>query len=431
MLPPPTFRAGFPLGLGFGALLLLVAGAGFWSVQTQIAGAVVASGTIVVENNRQAVQHVDGGVVQTISARDGVTVQSGDLLVELDASALRSDLAVVDLQLIELRARRARLEAERDGHATMRDLRALTDGLGPAAQDQAEGQRVFFAARKETFEKELGQVGERIAQTREQIAGATSQLDALLQLQALSTAELKVQEDAFSKGLTQADRVSALRREAAQLVGDIGRLRADIARLQGSVSELEIEGVRLQNARRETAIRELRDTQFSELELIEQRANLLRRIERLAIRAPVSGIVHGSSVFAQNAVVRPAETLMYIIPQDQPLLINAEVPAIHIDQVRIGQPATLRFSAFDQRQTPVIDGTVVNLSADVFRDDQSGERYYSVDLEPSAASLPALNGQALVPGMPVEVFIRTDERTPLSYLVKPLTDYFRRAFRGT
>ncbi|MDJ1006353.1 MAG: HlyD family type I secretion periplasmic adaptor subunit [Paracoccaceae bacterium] len=428
MTERPTFSARLPIWVGVLALLLLLGGVGFWSVRTEIAGAVIASGTIVVENNRQVVQHAEGGTVERIAVRDGGRVAAGDLLIELDDALLRSELAIVELERIELRARRARLEAERDESDVVKFPQELAEE-GGAALEQIEGQRVFFEARKETFEKELNQLVERTHQIEEQIAGSTARLDALTRLLELSTEELTVQEDALSRGLTQGDRVSALRREAVELAGDIGRLQSDIARFSGEIAELEIERVRSQNARREAAISELRDIQFRELELDEQRLTLLRRIDRLDIRAPVSGVVLGSTVFAQNAVVQPAEPLMYIIPQDQPLIVKAQVEAIHIDQLHVGQPATLRFSAFNQRLTPEVTGEVVTVSADVFRDEVTGASYYSVDLSPLEEELDRLNGEVLLPGMPVEAFIRTEDRTPLSYLTKPLTDYFGRAFR--
>lgn len=425
----PKYSAVLPLGVGFTALALLIGGIGYWSVRTEIAGAIIASGMIVVENNRQVVQHAEGGIIGVIAARDGDRVESGDLLVELDDTFIRSELAVAELQLIELRARRARLEAERDEADEIVFPADLVRLDKEAARDQIEGQRVLFLARKETFEKELSQIRERALQTENQIEGTEAQLAALAVQEELASEELFVQEDALSRGLTQAARVSTLRREAARLQGEIGQLRADTARFRGEIAGFEIERVRLQNARREAAISELRDIQFRELELSEQRQSLLKRLDRLDIRAPVAGIVYGSTIFAQNAVIQPAEALMYVIPQDQPLIVNARVEAIHIDQVHIGQTATLRFSAFNQRLTPEVTGTVLDVSADVFRDDATGMSYYSVHLAPLAKELPKLEDQALVPGMPVEVYLRTDDRTPLSYLTKPLTDYFGRAFR--
>ncbi len=429
MTKRPTYSARLPLVVGFTALALLVGGIGFWSVRTQIAGAIIANGMIVVENNRQIVQHAEGGIVGRIAARDGDRVAAGDLLLELDDTLLQSELAVAELQLIELRARRARLEAERDEADAVRFPDDLVQEPGTAAAEQIEGQRLLFTARKETFEKEQSQIGERIRQSGNQIAGTEAQLAASLAQEDLSQEELVVLEDLLSRGLTQSARVSPVRREAARLAGEIGQLTSDIARFKGEIAGFEIERVRLQNARREAAISELRDIQFRELELAEQRVSLLKRLDRLDIRAPVSGIVYGATVFAQNAVVQPAEPLMYVIPQDQPLIVNARVAAIHIDQVHIGQPATLRFSAFNQRLTPEVTGTVTSVSADVFQDEVTGVTYYRVDLVPLTEELPKLKDQDLLPGMPVEAYLRTDDRTPLSYLTKPLTDYFGRAFR--
>ena len=429
MTDRPDYSARMPLLIGFLALALLVGGIGVWSVRTQIAGAIIANGMIVVENNRQVVQHPEGGIVDHIAARDGDRVAAGDLLIQLDGTLLRSELAVAELQLIELKARRARLEAERDE----RDEVTFPPGLvaldGDAAAAQIDGQQVLFRARKETFEKEQRQVGERILQTGNQIQGARAQLAALTAQESLTRDELATQEDALSRGLTQSARVSQLRREAAGLAGQIGQLQADIARFKGEIAGFEIERVRLQNDRREQAITQLRDIQFRELELTEKRLSLLKRLERLDIRAPVAGIVYGSTVFARNAVVQPAEPLAFIVPQDRPLIVNARIEAIHIDQVHIGQPATLRFSAFNQRLTPEVAGIVLAISADVFQDEGTGMTFYRVDLAPLKKELPKLEDHELLPGMPVEAYLRTDDRTPMSYLTKPLTDYFGRAFR--
>lgn len=425
----PAYDARMPIAVGFLALGLLVGGVGVWSVRTEIAGAIIADGTIVVENNRQIVQHAEGGIVDRIAARNGDEVKSGDLLIELDDTLLRSELALAELRLIELRARRARLEAERDESDKMSFPENLLGHPGDAAAEQIEGQRVLFVARKETFDKELSQLAERIEQTGNQIDGTEAQLAAIILQEELAREELEVQQTALDRGLVQSQRVSALRREVARLAGEAGKLRADVARFKGEIATLEIERVKLQNSRREIAISELRDIQFQELEFIEKERSLTKRLDRLQIRAPVSGIVYGSTIFAQNAVVRPAEALMYLIPQDQPLVVNARVPAIHIDQLHIGQPATLRFTAFNQRLTPEVSGIVTALSADVFRDENTGATYYQVDLAPLKEEVAKLENQELLPGMPVEAFIRTESRTPLSFLTKPLTDYFGRAFR--
>jgi HlyD family secretion protein len=429
MTSHPTYNAKLPLIVGFTALALLVGGVGIWSVRTQIAGAIIASGMIVVENNRQVVQHAEGGIVGRIKARDGDTVSAGDILIKLDDTLLQSELSITKLHLVEMGARRARLQAERDDAKTITfsaDLLALDDH---EAKEQIEGQRKLFQARRISLDKEHVQIDERIKQTGNQIDGTKAQLDALTIQQGLVAAELADQETLFDKGLVQAQRVSTLRREAARLAGTIGKLRSDVAQFQGQIAAFEIEALKLETTRREAAIQELRDIQFRELELAEKSRSLMERVSRLEIRAPVGGIVYGSTIFAEMAVIQPAEPILYVIPQDQPLIVSARVAAIHIDQVFVGQIATLRFTAFNQRLTPEVIGQVMAVSADVFQDEVTGLNYYRVDLAPLKDELPKLNDRELLPGMPVETYLRTDDRTPLSYLTKPLTDYFERALR--
>ena len=425
----PSYGAGLPLIVGFTALALLIGGVGVWSVRTQIAGAIIASGMIVLENNRQVVQHAEGGVVGEITARDGDPVEAGALLVRLDDTLLRSELSVAELQLVELRARHARLVAERDAADQITFPNTLLDFGQEQAAEQMEGQRKLFDVRRISLDKEQSQIGERIKQTGNQIKGAEAQLGALAIQEQLIAAELIDQEALFEKGLVQAQRVSTLRREAARLAGEIGKLTADVAQFRGQIASFEIERLKLETTRRENAIVELRDIEFRELELAEQRRSLLERLARMDIRAPVGGIIYGSTVFAQNSVVRPAEALMYVVPQDQPLIVSARVEAIHIDQIHVGQPASLLFTAFNQRLTPEVTGRVVAVSADVFQDEITGLTYYKVDLIPLLEELPKLEDQELLPGMPVEAHLKTSDRTPLSYLTKPLTDYFGRALR--
>lgn len=431
MTERPVYSARLPLFIGFLALALLVGGIGVWSVRTQIAGAVIASGMIEVESNRQVVQHAEGGVVGQIAARDGDRIEAGDLLIQLDGTLLQSERSVIETQLVEIRARRARLKAERDRDEVIVFPEALlalaiTDS---EVAEQIDGQRNLFEARNESMIKEVGQIEERIMQTVNQIKGADAQLTALAIQEELIGQELTDQETLLEKGLVQLQRVSALRREAARLQGEIGRLTADVAQFKGQIAAFEIEKLRLRNARREEAIVALRDIQFRELELSEQLVSLKERLSRLEVRAPVSGIVYGSSVFAVKAVVQPAEPLMYLIPQDQPLVVAARVEAIHVDQIHIGQEATLRFTAFNQRLTPEITGQVTDVSADVFQDEVTGLNYYRVELIPLDSELPKLEEQELLPGMPVEAYLKTADRTPLSYLTKPVTDYFGRALR--
>lgn len=431
MTGPERYSAKVPLTIGLVAVALLTGGVGWWSVQTRISGAIVSNGSVVVKSNRQVVAHAEGGIVGVISARDGDTVSAGALLVRLDGTLLRSEMSVVETQLIELGARRARLEAERDGRrfVSFPDEIALRAKSDADVAAQMTGQRTLFEARRAVMDEKLQQLEERIAQKRNQIDGTRAQLQALELQSELIAQDLETQEALFEKGLVQAQRVIALRRDAAAAAGDIGRLTAEIALFQGEIASLKIEKLKVASARREEAISTLRDLQFRELELKEQKVGLTERLERLDLRAPVAGIVYGSTVFALNAVIRPAEPLMYIVPQNQPLLVSTKTEARNIDQVHVGQIANLRFTAFNQRMTPEVSGTVVRVSADAFQDEVTGQNYYRVDIMPQASEMLKLETHTLLPGMPVEAYLKTEERTPLSYLMKPLSDYFRRALR--
>ncbi|WP_170431758.1 HlyD family type I secretion periplasmic adaptor subunit [Ruegeria arenilitoris] len=427
----PVWRITVPAFVGFTALIILVGGLGVWAVQTRLAGAIVSQGIIEVQSNRQVVEHPDGGVVGEIYVRDGDAVTDGDMLVRLDDTFLSSEKTIVESQLFELLARRVRLEAERDGG----DAEALAaqlayvqkqDNIDP---DLIAGQQRLFEARLETLTQQTEQLRKQRIQIESEIEGTEAQLVSLRRQVELIQDELKDQQSLFDRGLTPASRVSALQREEASLTGEIGRLEAAVARLTGQISATEIEIVELTSTRREEAITALRDVQTQISELAERRLSLDVRLSRLDIRAPVAGTVYGSQVFALQSVIQPAEPMMYVVPQDTPLLVAARVDAIHVDQLHIGQPVSLRFPAFNQRETPEIDGRVITVSADTFTDDNTGQTYYRAEVAPEDNQIERLNGQALMPGMPVETMIKTDERSPLSYLIKPLADYFNRAFR--
>ncbi len=426
----PRWSAGYSFLLGFLALAALIGGLGAWSVQARISGAVVAPGMIELESNRQVVQHLDGGVVDEIYVRDGDTVEAGEVLVRLEASGLRSERAVIRDQLREQLARIARLIAERDGAESVEFPQELLDVAEFSSDVQAmiEGQRELFRARIASVERTDEQLSEQITQIRNQIRGLESQYNALVEQRDIIEEDLQGQEELLGQGLIQRRQVTAQRRELADINGEIGRIEADVARAKGEIAALSIERLKLDTTRREEAIGELRDLRASELELRERMRNLDEIIARLDVRAPMSGVVHGNTVFAVKSVVQGGQPMMYIIPQDQPLVVAVRLQPIHIDEVLVGQEAGLRFTAFDQRQTPEIEAHVSELSADVLTDETSGQTFYRAEITPDDGQMERL-GQTLVPGMPVEAYIHTGERTPLAYLTKPLMDYFNRAMR--
>ena len=420
-----------PVLSGLASTLILVAGFGLWATLTRISGAVVAPGRIEVERDRQIVQHPDGGVVAAIFVREGDLVVAGQPLLRLDGAALRSELTIVEGQLSELTGRSARLVAERDGSATLdfpQDILARAEA-SPEVAAQLDGQLRLFAARAATLAEQRDLLARRIDQTRSQSNGITAQSAALTTQLALIEQELALQQSLLDKGLAQAGTVLALRRERARLQGQLGELAADLARTEGQITEIEIEISSLATRRREEATAELRQTGPTLLELAERRRALVERIDRLEVRAPVAGIVLGLQVTTPRAVLRAAEPVLYLIPQDRPLVITARIAPIQIDEVAIGQPAELIFPAFSARDTPTLKGKVTLVSADALTDSQTGAIYYTAELQLDDGEQSRLGDRALLPGMPVEVFLQTGRRSPLAYLVQPFTDYFARAFR--
>jgi HlyD family type I secretion membrane fusion protein len=421
-----------PLLLGALCLLVLVGGFGVWAATARLAGAVIAPGRIEVAQNRQVVQHPDGGVVAAILVAEGDRVAAGDLLIQLDAEALQSELAVVEGQLLEVLARRARLEAEEAGADELSFAPLLLASENPVAAELMAGSERLFAARRETAAREAEQLQRQQEQTADQIEGIEAQEAAVATQIELVDREIAAQRSLLDRGLAQAARVLELESEAAALDGRRGELAAARAQAASRITETEIELLRLDSARREEASAALRDLGFTEIELSERRRALRLQLDQLDIRAPVAGVVYGMTVFAPRSVVRPAEPLLQLVPQDRPLVIATRVAPIDVDQVRVGQEVSVRVSALDQRQTPELQGRVAQVSADAFDDEASGLSFYRADIELAPNALDTLPpGAALLPGMPVEAFIRTGERTPLHYLTQPLSDYLARAFKET
>ncbi len=427
-----SWPARMPVFVGMLATLMLVGGFGGWAVFSSLAGAIVASGRVEVEQNRQVVQHPDGGVVAQILVKEGDVVSAGQTLLELDSASIQSQLSVLESQLFEILARSARLEAERDGSNTLAidaELASLA-AENPEVSDLVEGQKRLFFARRESVSREREQLAKQRDQIADQVLGIEAQSTALAEQIKLIEEELGSQLTLLERGLAQASRVLSLQREQARLKGEAGQLTAQKAQAQGRIIESEIGSLKLADAVREQAITQLRDIRVQELELRERRLRAQEQLSRLSIEAPVSGVVYGLTVNTPRSVLRAAEPVLYIVPQDRPLVIAARVPPIHIDRVYAGQKVNLRFSALDQRRTPELFGEVVQVSADSFTDEARGISYYRAEIslgEGELAKLP--EGAVLIPGMPAEAYILTNERSPMEYLVKPFSDYFENAFR--
>jgi HlyD family type I secretion membrane fusion protein len=427
-----TWSVRGPLFVGIACILLLFGGFGLWSVIARIDGAIVASGQVQVEQNRQVVAHRDGGEVSSVLVTEGDLVDAGQLLLELNGREIKGELAIAEGQLFEMMSRDARLQAERDGKDEITFLpelleRAKTD---PDVARLIAGQTDLFMARALTARKEIEQLEKRSVQIAAQIVGFEAQRSALEQQLTLIDEDLVSQDELLKRGLTQQSRVNSLRREQVGVAGQIGALTASIAEAEAQSTETELNILKLSSDRRESAITRLRDIQARSVELRLQRENLQDKLERLDVRAPLAGVVYDLSVFGAGAVLAAGAPLLYIVPQDRPLVVSARVSPIHVDKVYPGQPVRLRFSTFDSRTTPEIHGTVTKVSADAFTDEATRTSYYLAEIhidEEQRNLLP--EGSVLIPGMPVETYMSTGERSPLAYLTKPLTDYFVRAFR--
>ena len=428
---PAAWSARQPIWTGIVTIALLIAFFGGWGMMTTISGAVVAPGVVQVEQNRQVVQHPDGGVVAEIAVQEAQTVQAGDLLIRLDGTQIKASLAIVEGQLFDAMARKARLEAERDDLTDLSFPAELTDlaATRPDVAEQIEGQKRLFVARLETQTAQIDQLGQRLEQIASQTQGIASQMASIADQIALLQPEIADQQTLLNKGLSQSARLMDLKREVARLDGNKGEMQSNLAQAEGKATETKLQILQIKSARREDANAQLRDMGDKTLELAERRRALSEQVNRLEIRAPVSGIVLGLTVTTPHSVIRPADPILYIIPQDRPLIIIAQIPPIHIDEVHVGQEVRVSFAAFSARTTPQLVGKLTTISADALTDQASHQSFYRAEITLEAGEMAKLKDNKLVPGMPVQAYIGTGDRTPMAYLLKPFTDYFHMAMR--
>ncbi|MEO1331395.1 MAG: HlyD family type I secretion periplasmic adaptor subunit, partial [Pseudomonadota bacterium] len=421
------------------ALALLVAfllfGVGVWSANANISGAVISQiAELRVESKRKTVQHLEGGVVSEILVKNGDVVQAGDPLMRLDQTAIAANVAIIDGQLDELMARAARLDAEAldkpeiaPDHETLQRAEAR-----PRGAELLEAQRILFSARLETLNQQVSQLSGRVVQTADQIEGAQAQIEALDRQLELIREELVDSRSLLRKGLIQKTRVVALEREEARLAGQRGAQVSEVAQLRGRIAEIELRALELRSNRREQAITELRDVAAQIAELQERRTSLAESLDRMEIRAPSDGVVHELAVNTVGGVVTPANPIMYVVPIDERLIVEARIDTASRDQVYPQQDAVIIFPGFNQRTTPQIEGRVSKISADREYDEATRAPYFIVEVaipEDQLGRLTSAIDTDLVPGMPAEVHIQTGARSAASYLLRPLTDSFNRSLR--
>jgi len=411
-------------------VFVLAVGLGGWAMTTELAGAVVASGSLVVDTNVKKVQHPTGGVVGELNVRDGDRVQAGDVVIRLDDTVTRANLAIVVKSLDELAARQARLEAERDSEEHIDFPVSLTSRTDdPDVFRIVAGEQKLFDLRKTARIGQKAQLKERIGQLGEEIQGLTGQAAAKKQEIELIQRELEGVRFLWSKNLVQITRLTQLEREAARIEGERGDLIAKMAQARGRITETELQIIQIDQDLRSEVAKELREIQGKVAELVERKVTALDQLMRIDLRAPQSGVVHQLAVHTVGGVITASEPAMLIVPEADELSVEVKLPPQNIDQVRVGQPAVLRFSTFNQRTTPELNGLVTRVSGDVVQDQKSNATYYVVRIAIPPEETARLNGLKLLPGMPVEAFVQTGLRTVFSYLVKPLHDQVLKAFR--
>jgi HlyD family secretion protein len=420
----------FYIRLGLGAVLLLGGGVGGWASVTEIAGAVIAPGTLVVDSHVKNVQHATGGIIAEIDARDGDRVKAGDFLLRLDRTVPAANLAVVSKALDQLMARKARLDAERRGdNAIVFPSELLGRIADPEVAEAVEGEKQHFETRRTSRAGQKSQLGERIAQLEKEISGDVAQADAKSKEIALEQRELVSVRALWAKKLISIDRLTSTEREATRLDGERGQLVAAQAQAQGKIAETRLQIIQIDLDHSTEVNSDLRDIDGKMGELLERKVAAEDQLKRVDIRAPQDGVVQQSLAYTIGGVVTPGQTIMQVVPDTDSLAVEAKIAPSDIDKLWVGQQASLRFSAFNTRTTPQIEGVVERTSPDITTDQRTGLSYYTVRIRTTTAEVARLGEVKLVPGMPVESFIKTEDRSVMSYLVKPLRDQITRAFR--
>lgn len=417
------------LFIGCATVAFLTIGVGGWAVTTSLSGAVFAAGTVVVDSNVKSIQHPTGGVVSELHVKDGDRVKAGDLLIRLDETVTGANLSVITNALTELAARQARLEAEREGWSDVSFPRDLTENahdseIATIMRDEVRLFKTRLAAR----DGQKAQLQERILQYQEEIRGLSDQVRAKDSEIALIGQELKGVRVLWESKMVPIMRLIALERDEAKIKGERGHLLASIAQAKGKISEIELQIIQIDENLRADAGKELVAIRSETSELLERRVAAEDHLKRVDIRSPQDGVVHQLTAHTVGGVIASSATVMLIVPDGDLLAIEARVAPQEVDRIWVGQHAILRFTAFNQRETPELNGEVTRISADVSQDAKTGASFYNVRIAVPDSEMARLKRLKLIPGMPVECFIKTEERTVASYLIKPLQDQIARAW---
>ncbi|WP_316165500.1 MULTISPECIES: HlyD family type I secretion periplasmic adaptor subunit [unclassified Bradyrhizobium] len=416
--------------VGLAVVVVLAGGLGGWAATQQISGALIAPGQIVVESNVKKVQHPTGGVVGELRARDGDVVKAGDILVRLDDTVTKASLAIVTKNLDALWARAARLEAEQRGLDRITFPPQLLMRAGdPDVKSLMASESKLFEVRVTGRTGQKAQLRERVTQLNEEVEGLTAQVQSKDQEISLVMKELEGVRQLYNQHLVQISRLTALERDAARLNGERAQYIASRAQTKGKITETELQIIQVDKDMVSEVSKDLRETNDKIGEFVERKVTAEDQLRRVDIRAPQDGMVLQSTVHTVGGVVTAGDAIMLIVPQSDDLQVEAKVNPQDIDKLQVGQKTLLRLSAFNQRTTPELNGIVSRVSPDVTTEQRTGQSYYTIRVSMPPEEVARLGDVKLIPGMPVEAFVQTGDRTVLSYLMKPLSDQLMRAFR--
>jgi HlyD family secretion protein len=416
--------------LGFLTILALFGGIGGWAATTDLAGAVLAPGAVVVANNVKKVQHPSGGVVSQILVKNGDAVKAGDIVVRLDETITRASLQVITKQIDELTGRVSRLKAERDDAASVTFPPGFTDRKAePDIAQIINGEQGLFESHTSTTKAQKKQLDERVLGLKQEISGNTAQAESKSKEIVLIKKQLEALEKLEAQQLVSAEKMMQMRREFTRIEGELAQLTAAAGQSKGKIAEIEIQKLTIDSQGKSDTVKDLREAEGKVIELTERRIAAEDQLKRVDIRSPADGIVDQMTVFTVGGVVNTAEPLMVIVPQNDQLVVEAKIAPHDIDQARSHKAAVIRFPAFNQRTTPSLNGTVESISAELTKEQQTNMQYYVARIKIDESEMKRLGALELVPGMPAEIQIRTTERSALSYLMKPLEDAFAKSFK--
>jgi HlyD family secretion protein len=416
--------------VGLTVVVLLAGGLGGWASTAEISGALIAPGSIVVESSVKKVQHPTGGVIGELRAHDGDLVKAGDVVVRLDDTVTKANLAIVTKNLDGLLARAARLQAEQQGLDKVVFPASLVDRANdPDVKNVMASEAKLFEVRTTGRAGQKAQLHERITQLNEEVAGLLAQQQAKDQEIALVTKELVGVRGLYDQHLVQISRLSTLERDAARLTGERAQYLASIAQAKGKITETELQIIQVDKDMVSDVSKDLREANDKIGEYVERKVTAEDQLRRVDIRAPQDGMVEQSTVHTVGGVITAGDAIMLIVPQADDLQVEARVNPQDIDKLQVGEKTLLRLSALNQRTTPELNGAVIRVSPDVTIDQRTGQSYYTIRVSMPPEEVARLGEVKLIPGMPVEAFVQTGDRTMLAYLIKPLHDQLMRAFR--